>query len=148
MEKSYTNYYIPLITPELKLSNAPIKHKGRIKLLGAKTSQRLDSLMPHGFADCAKENKIYKDLCSNFHIDLMTKDEIVEELQRALSNHLPEFELSSIERDRSMPDVSSISENMFEILRLRLHNKWSLSSIKAKLGVTDTEVKEVFDYLK
>ena len=116
MEKSYTNYYIPLITPELKLSNAPIKHKGRIKLLVAKTSQRLDSLMPHGFADCAKENKIYKDLCSNFHIDLMTKDEIVEELQRALSNHLPELELSSIERDRSMPDVSSISENMFEIL--------------------------------
>ena len=148
MEKWYTNYYMPLSTSELKLSNAPMRRKGRAKLLGSKASRRLDRLMPHGFADCAKENLIYNHLCSNFHIDLMTKNEIGEKMQRVLGSHLPESELSSAGQQSSKMNSSYISENIYEILKLRLHNKWSLNSIKAKLGVPDSEIKNAFNYLK
>ena len=69
---------------------------------------------------------------------LTAKDKIVEELQSALSDYLPKFELSLIEHDSSMHYESSILENISEILRLCIHNKWNLNLIKTKFGMTIT----------
>ena len=52
----------------------------------------------------------------------MTKNEIREELQRVLRNHIPEPELSAGHQFCKM-NSSNISENIYKIMNLRLHNK-------------------------
>ena len=139
-----TNYYLPGLSTEIALSGEPALLKGRIKILGNENDELLSGLMSIGFADWIKKNRFYRQVIENLKITEMTNDEMYNFIVRF---EAPQEDWPDQHHDQSFlrNEQESIDEAIMEkVVRLRLEQKWSISSLMAKFKLSQSQISSIF----
>ena len=146
MSSTTTNYYLSGVSEHFKLTDAPAPTRGRPKILGEKEGGQLEVIMPVGFADAQKGNMSYHKLLENLHISSMENNEILS----ALHSGCTESDVKASIDNKMMVDYlvkERIPESTkIDIIRLRLHQRWSIPSLWAKFSVSPDTISEIFKW--
>ena len=101
MTANMTNYYEYNLHDSFRISQSTINERERPKILGPKVSQKLDALIPIGFADAALRNQNYQALLDNLEINNMTNQELFEAITETPIQNTND---SIMEVERSLDD--------------------------------------------
>ena len=139
-----TNYYLPGLSTEIALTDEPALLKGRIKILGNENDELLSGLMGVVFADWIKKNRFYRQVIENLKITEMTNDEMYNFI---VGLEAPQEDWPDQHHDQSFlrNEQESIDEAIMEkVVRLRLEQKWSISSLMAKFKLSQSQISSIF----
>ena len=139
-----TNYLLSGSQDVFILRKPQLKKKGRIKTLGSKKDSILDPLMNTGFADAAKINKAYLHLLETLKINDLSNRELVDELIENLDNIEQNEEENKESRRNCLENNETDESTKVMILKLRLHQKWSVNSLWAKFWITKEQLNAIF----
>ena len=112
--------------------------------MGSKKDSILDPLMNTGFADAVKINKAYLHLLETLKINDLSNRELVDELIENLDN-IEQNKAENEESRRNYLENNETDESTkVMILKLRLHQKWSVNSLWAKFWITKEQLNAIF----
>ena len=138
-----TNYYLPEESQDIKLMKLPQKAKGRTKILGARSNSMFCSIVPEGYWDANIQNDKYRLLVKNLELD----DRDNSELKKILQPHNNPQTSESMTEALSFWNITNRleypDETILMFLELRLIHKWSIKSIKAKLQISNEDIKKI-----
>ena len=138
-----TNYYLPEESEDIKLMKLPQKAKGRTKILGARGESTFCSTVPEGYWDANVQNNNYKLLVKNLELDDKDNSELKEILKPHNNSQTSENMAEALSFSNIITHLEYPDETVLMFLELRLIHKWSIKSIKAKLQISDEDIKKI-----
>ena len=139
-----TNYYISSESESFVICSTSVKTKGRWKRLGNDKDAKLSAILPVGSASSPLNNRNYQDLIDNLHISRLDNRQILQIIKEkyCIDSSATQFKAQVANQDAQLEEwLDPVSR---DILRLRLHDKWSIDSICSRFETSRTDVKRLF----
>ena len=148
MSSYVTNFYPPGSDSTLKFCPFKLPRAGRPRKLDRTDAAYKQLSIQPGIADCAKQNKAFKDLLSALQVDLMANKDIVEAYEAKHHLRLRRDLYSNNQDHHRVQDTPLLTKPEFELIYLRLACNWSLNSLSSRFGVSMHRLREVFRVFK
>ena len=144
MKLRRTNYYLPGFNSEIVLTDDPTTLNGRIIFLGNEEDALFSSLIGVGFASWIKQNRLYRQLIECVGISEMTNADMLNFLMHPEASLENEFFQYHHQPYPSRKQEGFDKEIIEKVVQLRLEQKWSVSSLRAKFGLNQSQISEIF----
>ena len=148
MSSYVTNSYPPGSDSPLKLCPFKLQRAGRPRKLDRTDADYKQLAIQPGIAECAKQNKAFKDLLSALQVDLMANKDIVEAYETKYHLRLRREPYSNSQDHHRVQDAPLLTKPELELIYLRLACNWSLNSLSSRFGVLMHRLREVFRVVK